>query len=139
MNGPRTVSAEVSVSLVAPGQPMPLIATLSYCDDDPYAVRAAFHVGLERPVEWIFSRELLAAGTGGREGIGDVRVWPGDDGRVLCIEVSSPAGQATFEAPAADVRSFLDRAYQLVPEGEEAGHADVDAGLASLLAGGGPW
>jgi Streptomyces sporulation and cell division protein, SsgA len=137
--GSRAVSAEVSILLVAPGQMVPLIASLSYSDDDPYAVRAAFHVGLDEPVGWIFARDLLAAGSEGREGIGDVRVWPCDDGRALRIAVSSPFGDATFEAPAADVAAFLARTWQLVPAGGEPGHVDVDAELGRLLAEGGPW
>jgi hypothetical protein len=107
---------------------------------DPYAVTIAFHVGLNEPVEWIFSRDLLAAGAKGSEGIGDVRVWPGDDDdghRVLNIELSSPFGQALFHAPAAEVTAFLARTYQLVPEGSEAGHVDIDAELFSFRAGGG--
>ena len=47
-----------------------------YSGKDPYAVRMAFHVGTDEPVEWIFARDLLAAGIESRQGEGDVQVWP---------------------------------------------------------------
>ncbi len=137
MSASRTVSAEIGIRLVAPGTMVPLIATLSYSDDDPYAVRVAFHAGHDEPVEWVFARDLLRAGTLGRAGAGDVQAWPCDGGRALRIRLSSPFGEAVFEASAADVTGFLDRAAALVPEGGEDGHVDIDAELASLRLGGG--
>src|SRR5215472_14342968 len=95
-----TASAELSFRLIVPQQTIvPLVASLHYSAEDPYAIRIAFHVGLDEPVEWIFARDLLAAGTQGRDGLGDVRVWPsaaadGTPAQVLNIELSSPFGQA---------------------------------------------
>jgi hypothetical protein len=134
------VTAQVAVLLAAPGQPgIPMVASLSYDAADPYAVRVAFHVGLDAAVEWIFARDILAGGAAGsRQGIGDVRVWPSGAGGTqasFCIGLSSPSGDAVFEAPAAEVGDFLRRAYQLVPEGSE--DVDVDAGLEDLLRTGG--
>jgi hypothetical protein len=51
----------------------------------------------------------------------------------LNIELSSPFGQALFEAPAKDVSDFLRRTYQIVPAGEETDYVDVEAELANLL------
>jgi hypothetical protein len=91
-----------------------------------YAVRIAFHVGLEEPVEWIFARDLLSRGVEGRQGIGDVQVRPspgpagGEPGSVLNIELISPYGQARFATPAREVTDFLRRAYQIVPDGRKA-------------------
>jgi sporulation and cell division protein SsgA len=140
MNSSSTVSAELRLRLVAPPQTMvPLTGSLFYSRHDPYAVRIAFHVGLEEPVEWIFARDLLSRGIQGRQGIGDVQVWPspgpaGDDpGSVLTIELTSPYGQARFETPAGQVTDFLRRAYQIVPDGEEGSHLDLDAELNDLL------
>jgi hypothetical protein len=116
----RTVSAELGLRLVVPQQTIvPLVASLYYSSDDPYAIRIAFHVGLDEPV--------------------DVRVWPsaeaegGAPGQVLNLELSSPFGQAHFEAPARDVADFLTRAYRLVPAGRETDHVNVDAELTELL------
>jgi hypothetical protein len=133
-----TVSAELGFRLVVPQQTIvPLVASLYYCSDDPYAIRIAFHVGLDEPVEWIFARDLLAAGTQAREGQGDVTVWPSDGtdgaGQVLNIELSSPFGQAHFEAAADEVADFLARTYEAVPAGNETSHVDVEAELTDLL------
>jgi hypothetical protein len=133
MNSSSTVSAEVGLRLVASPQTIvPLTGSLFYSRQDPYAVRIAFHVGLEEPVEWIFARDLLSRGIKGRQGIGDVQVRPspgpagGEPGSVLTIELTSPCGQARFETPAGEVTDFLRRAYQIVPDGQESGHIDID-------------
>jgi hypothetical protein len=140
MNTSSTVSAELGLQLVTPPHTVaPLAGSLFYSRHDPYAVRIAFHVGREEPVEWTFARDLLSRGIQGHRGIGDVQVWPspeaaGDDsGRVLTIELTSPYGQARFETPAGQVTDFLRRAYQIVPEGEESSHIDLDAELNDLL------
>jgi hypothetical protein len=140
MNSSSTVSAELGLRLVVPQQTIvPLVASLFYSKDDPYAIRIAFHVGLDEPVEWIFARDLLSMGIEGREGLGDVVVWPsagtegGTPNSVLNIELSSPFGQAHFEAPAREVSDFLKRTYAIVAAGEETTHVDVDAELDDLL------
>ncbi|MBV9382516.1 MAG: SsgA family sporulation/cell division regulator [Streptosporangiaceae bacterium] len=144
----RTVSAELGLRLVVPQQTIvPLVASLYYSGDDPYAIRIAFHVGLDEPVEWIFARELLASGITSRQGLGDVQVWPsaataaaggeaagaGAGQEVLNIELSSPFGQAHFEAPIPDISDFLRRTYEIVPAGKESDFVDVEAELSDLL------
>jgi hypothetical protein len=138
MNSSSTVSAELGFRLVVPQQTIvPLVASLYYSSDDPYAIRIAFHVGLDEPVEWIFARDLLAAGVHAREGQGDVTVWPSESasgvGQVLNIELSSPFGQAHFEAAVDEIADFLARTYQAVPAGSETSHVDVEAELTDLL------
>src|SRR6266496_1664587 len=76
-SGSTTISAELGLRLVVPQQTIvPLVASMYYSGTDPYAVRMAFHVGTDEPVEWIFARDLLAAGIESRQGEGDVQVWP---------------------------------------------------------------
>ena len=140
MNSSSTVSAEVGLRLVAAPQTIvSLTGRLFYSRQDPYAVRIAFDVGLEEPVEWIFARDLLSRGIQGREGIGDVQVRPspgsadGEPGSVLNIELISPDGQARFETSAQEVTDFLRRSYQIVPDGQESGHIDIEAELNDLL------
>jgi hypothetical protein len=135
-----TVSAELGLRLVVPQQTIvPLVASLYYSGSDPYAIRMAFHVGTDEPVEWIFARDLLAAGIEFRQGEGDVQVWPSEPdnadegGVVLNIELSSPFGQAHFEAPAEAMSAFLQRTYSIVPAGQESGFVDIDAELTALL------
>jgi len=149
-----TISAELGLRLVVPRQTIvPLVASLYYSGSDPYAVRMAFHVGTDEPVEWIFARDLLAAGIESRQGDGDVQVWPspasvaetGDldligtaepgetQGKVLNIELSSPFGRAHFEAPAEAMAAFLQRTYQIVAAGQESRYIDIETELNDLL------
>ncbi len=149
MDRTRTaVSAELSLGLVRPEHTIvPLMASLHYTRQDPYAVKMAFHVGTGEPVEWTLARELLAAALHSREGIGDVQVWPsaasgdpeaGGEGTasghgIVNIAMTSPFGHAQFEAPASAIAAFLRRTYQVVPEGQETDCIDWDAELAEIL------
>jgi hypothetical protein len=147
-----TISAEMGLRLVVPQQTIvPLVASLYYSGRDPYAVRMAFHVGTDDPVEWIFARDLLAAGINSRQGEGDVQVWPSEQscadtegldvigpadtegGAVLNIELSSPFGRAHFEAPSGAISAFLDRTYQIVPADQESDFIDIETELNDLL------
>ena len=149
-----TISAELGLKLVVPQQTIvPLVASMYYSGSDPYAVRMAFHVGTDEPVEWIFARDLLAAGTESRHGEGDVQVWPSPvsvtetggleligtadpgetGGKVLNIELSSPFGRAHFEAPAEAMAAFLQRTYQIVAAGQESRYIDIETELNDLL------
>jgi hypothetical protein len=146
-NSVVAVSAELRLGLIGPEHTIvPLMASLHYAGQDPYAIRIAFHVGTDEPVEWTLARDLLAAALHSREGIGDVQAWPsvapGDPAAaegtaagstILNIVMSSPFGQAQFEAPAEDVEAFLRRTYRIVPAGEESLHMDFDAELTELL------
>ncbi|MEZ0068413.1 hypothetical protein ABIA32_004438 [Streptacidiphilus sp. MAP12-20] len=130
------VQQELTVQLVlSPERGVPVPALLMYCADDPYAVHVTFHLGQDSPVTWVFSRELLVEGVFRACGNGDVRIWPTRVGgrALLCLALSSPAGDALLEAPAAPVASWLERTLRLVPPGTEASVLDVDAALADLL------
>lgn len=142
-NSRTAVSAELGLGLVGPEHTIvPLMASLSYSCQDPYAVKIAFHVGTDEPVEWTLARGLLAAALHSREGIGDVQAWPsaaageglaGIGQKVLNISMTSPFGHAEFEASAAAVEAFLARTYQVVPDGTESDYMDFDAELTELL------
>jgi Streptomyces sporulation and cell division protein, SsgA len=142
------ISAELGLGLVGPERTIvPLAAGLSYSSADPYAVRMAFDIGTDKPVEWILGRDLLAAGLHGSEGLGDVRAWPsaascdpdvvaiggGTGSAILNIAMSSPYGQAQFEVSAKAIEDFLQRTYQLVAIGQESPYLDFDAELTDLL------
>lgn len=131
-----TVSAELCLSLVVPEHgAVPLVASLDYCADDPYAIKMAFHVGADEPVEWIFGRELLSAGLQAPVGEGDVQVWPDDtdSADILNLALSSPFGEAHFEAQLVEVATFLQSTYGIVPAGAESDFIDVDDELDGLL------
>ena len=144
MNNSRVaVSAELSLGLVGPEHTIvPLMASLHYTCQDPYAVKMAFHVGTDEPVQWTLARDLLAAALHSHEGIGDVQAWPSaapgdpaaeDGAGILNLSMTSPYGHAQFEAPAAAVASFLQRTFRIVPAGQESLFIDFDAELAALL------
>ena len=142
------ISAELGLGLVGPERTIvPLTAGLSYSCADPYAIRMAFEVGTDEPVEWILARDLLAAGLKGSEGLGDVRAWPSAascdpdvvaigaaaGNAILNIAMSSPFGQAQFEVSARAIEDFLQRTYQLVATGQESSYLNFDAELTELL------
>ncbi len=156
-NSNSTVSAELGIQIFTSEQAIrPVPARLFYSREDPYAIRITFHTDLAQPVEWMFARELLATGTEGRKGLGDVTFWPSagsaagggaydggfgvggagvgvGGGGVLNIALSSPFGKAHFEASAREISDFLRRTYQIVPAGQESEHIDVEAELNDLL------
>jgi hypothetical protein len=139
MDSDITVSAELGFLLVIPRQvSVPVMASLFYTGNDPYAVRMAFHSATDEVVEWIFARDLLAAGLTQPAGAGDVRAWrsPSRDGSgapVLNIVLSSPFGKAHFEAPITEMAEFLRRTYDAIPAGREGDFFDIGAELDSLL------
>ena len=79
----------------------------------------------------------------GRSGYYATRLWAAPvadpDGEirgpltVLNIKLSSPFGEAHFEAPAEAIVNFLDRTYSIVRMGQESSVIDIDAELNDLL------
>jgi len=135
-NSRTAVSAEFGLGLVGPEHAIvPLMAGLHYASADPYAIRMAFFVGNDEPVEWIFARDLLTVGIVRRVGDGDVQVWPNsqDSERALNLSLSSPFGDALFEAPLTPMADFLHRTYEIVPAGREPEFVDLEAELENLL------
>ncbi|MFC0599270.1 SsgA family sporulation/cell division regulator [Streptomyces palmae] len=110
-------------------------ASLRYSRNDPFAVRVSFPpvASLDgSEVEWTFGRELLAGGLRGPAGHGDVHLWPyGPDRTVL--ELHAPEGMAMVQFDTSDLRRFLQRTYELVPQGCESRHLELDEDLAALL------
>src|SRR5262249_61690889 len=98
------------------------------------ASRMSFRVGMDGPVERLSARDLLGAGLQRPIGEGDVRVWPAPrDGQdVLNTSLSSPFGQAHFEAPLAALSEFLMRTFEVVPLGREADFIDIEGELRDL-------
>jgi hypothetical protein len=140
MRSRRTVTAVLGLQFVGPRQTMlPLVATLFYSCEDPYAVRVTFHADQQEPVEWILGRDLLSTGIKGREGIGDVTVWPsagvgtGTPGSVLNIKICSSSGRAHMLASVREISDFLGHTYEIVPAGAESRYIDTEAELIELL------
>ena len=134
----REVRQELTVSLVlGPERNVPVPALLIYRAEDPYAVHITFHLGQDTPVTWVFARDLLIEGVFRACGHGDVRVWPTrvEERSVMCLALSSPAGDALVEAPTGVFAAWLERCLRLVPAGREEDALDLDGALAALLAG----
>jgi hypothetical protein len=62
-------------------------------------------------------------------------VWPADDGGdgVLNIALSSPFGQAHFEAPLTATAVFVARTFGVIAAGREGDFIDLDGELDVLL------
>ncbi len=123
--------------VVAGEESLPVEASLRYLAADPYAVTAVFHADDEASVAWTFGRDLLAQGLDAPSGEGDVGIWPSTSrgAPVICLALSSPSGRALLEASRDDVRTFLAATYDLVPQGTESEHLDLEEALERLLAG----
>lgn len=138
----NVVTTDLLLGLVVPGEStLPVAARVSYDAADPYAVTVCFQLGqsADEDIVWTFARQLLTDGVSRPAGEGDVQVWPaagGVDGAArVCLRMSSPHGEASFEGAMVDVVSFLASTYVIVPTGEESSRLDVDAALARLLDG----
>ena len=110
--------------------------TFSYRHDDPFAITITF-LTHEGDLPWTFSRELLITGLSEPAGEGDVRVWPSldDIGRsIVVVELSSPDGHLVTRADALEMRRFVRRSINVVPEGEESNHLPIDEMIIQLLA-----
>lgn len=133
-----TVTSELRLRLLVSGDSsLTIPAVLRYDTSDPHAVHATFYTGENETVDWVFARELLAEGLRQPSGFGDVRVWPSrsQGSEVVCVSLSSPEGHALLEAPAEDLRVFLNRTYVTVPPGIEHQYLDLDSELVALLEG----
>lgn len=108
---------------------------LYYKDTDPYAVQVSFDVTPDKVVRWTFARELLAQGLTAPAGIGDVKITPIGPHRNRCfnIELESADGYARLEGPAASVKAWLAKTFEVVPAGRESESVDVDSFLDELL------
>ncbi|MER7044925.1 MULTISPECIES: spore wall synthesis regulator SsgD [Streptomyces] len=130
------IEQPVQARLVAPAPRMETVpATLRYDREDPFAVRIDFPAPatLEgADVSWAFGRELLAAGVDAPAGVGDVRVRPYGYGRTV-MEFHAEEGVAVVHVRTSEIRRFLERAQDVVPEGREHLFLGLDQDLTELL------
>ncbi|GGP77768.1 hypothetical protein GCM10010231_56070 [Streptomyces sindenensis] len=130
VDGAYELSAELPMLLhLEPRESLTLTSSLhtrlTYRVSDPYAVEACFRADDQSETVWIFARDLLREGLEGRNGLGDVSVWPdaakGARTRVF-VRLSSPEGSALLSAAYADMRAFLEAGSSLVAYGAEHSH-----------------
>lgn len=112
----------------------PVLSRWSYQADQPYSVTVAFQAGADKWVEWVFARELLMAGLNGPAGIGDVRFVPFEDQneKLLLLQVESDQGRASWFLDRGEAEEFVEMTRQVVPEGAEEEHFDIEALLAEI-------
>lgn len=101
----------------------PLKATLRWRRDAPLEVEATFHTAVGRSdVTWVIGRDHLARGIRTLTGEGDVRIQPvsgpGRAGQVLLR--LGPRPPALFALDRAELRSWLEETWAVVPAGTEA-------------------
>lgn len=132
---PAIITADITLNLVVGEQyGVPVPAHFYYSAHDPLSVAARFEAA-GNTVEWVFARDLLLEGTKAPAGEGDVMCWPAtiNGEQVVSISLRSPSGSALLEAPAAEIRAFLHRAYESVPVEQEVTHLDIDGLIHDLL------
>lgn len=109
--------------------------TWTYTSEQPFTVRAVFHVE-DADVTWVFARDLLLDGLMGDSGVGDVRIRPltGSPGQEhVAIELRSPSGQVILLAERDQLADFVRQTLTVVPAGHEDHHLDVDAWILEML------
>lgn len=136
---PTIVRESVDFELIVSGdKTVGIPALFDYAAHEPFSVRASFQTS-DGSVEWVISRDLLSQGIREPAGDGDVSVWVEGDGdaSVYCLQLTSPNGQALMEAPLHQVRSFLNRTFEVVPSGSETSWISIDNLIDQLLDDGG--
>lgn len=109
------------------GAATPVRTRWTYRASEPFAVTVSFCTERGRWVEWVFARDLLVTGLSEAAGIGDVRIRPdAEDEDVLILQIQSPTGDAVFELDRDQTEEFAEATLDLVPEGDEEAHFDVD-------------
>lgn len=117
----------------ARSQPRRVRSTWSYTSDQPFTVRAVFHVD-DADVTWVFARDLLIDGLMADSGEGDVRIRPLSGGRdQIAVDLRSPSGHVTLLADREPVVHFAQESLQLVPMGDETSHLDLDRWIVQML------
>jgi hypothetical protein len=98
--------------------PEPIVVTMTWSRDDPYAVGLRFPG--EPGVYWLVAREVLTAGLAGPAGLGDVAVFPDlfDPGYIELV-LSSPDGAVGLRVPLLKLVAFLNETWRHVLPGTE--------------------
>lgn len=131
-----SVSRTTTAALLGPDGAHEVALELRYDVSCPYAVTATFHLD-ERPVSWVFARDLLRVGVTEPVGSGDVHVRPfldDADHAAVLLELRSPHGVGLVSLPAREVLPFVVSTDEVVEPGTESRHLDIDAAVAAVLA-----
>ena len=109
---------------------------LSWRRDDPLAVHLSLDAHPNHPAlprgEWVVLRDFLRYGLEERTGDGAVQIQPDGDGRVV-LELHGDARPYRLHVPATVLCDFLDATDAIVPTGDAAEDAVIDALIDRLL------
>lgn len=127
----HTVTAHLSIPKF---MPVPLSAELHYDMADPYAIRLSLGAPMKRPVDWVFARELVSEGLHRQTGSGDVLVIPLHLGHLhfLRVVLRNLGGTAVVDISVPEVAAFLESTFEMVPEGAEFLHLNIDDTISEL-------
>jgi hypothetical protein len=124
------ISATFAMSFAGGDIEQAITATLEFNVSEPFAVTASFLLSDAPAVQWVIARELLREGVALPSGMGDVRIYPTEEG--LFIDLHSPGGRAVLQGPIEPVIEFVARIYKAVPESREHEFFSFDAELDRL-------
>ncbi|MFR9795670.1 SsgA family sporulation/cell division regulator [Streptomyces sp. MS06] len=133
---PRTHLTLTVVLFVSGAEALPLRARFAYDTADPLAIRMGFLDAPDEVRPWAFSRDLLYTGLRTRAGEHAVQVWPPcrcHSTTMVRIVLRGGGAAAVLYVPAAELKSWLEETFALVPVGEEGAHLRLDESLEELL------
>lgn len=131
----QPMTAELSARLLQPNNgSVAARIHLQYDSSDPYAVTMTIRVRDQKPIRWMFSRELLDDGLHQPSGMGDVRITPCPQAptALLHVKLRDDIGAADLEMRSTPVSEFLRLCYLQVPAGTEGMFVVVEDDVSAL-------
>ena len=118
----RPIATELSARLLQQGRrSVAARIQLQYRATDPYAVEMTIRLPDQKPMPWLFGRDLLDDGLRHESGVGDVRIAPCPQAptELLHVRLRDDIAAVDLEMRFAPVAEFLRQAYLQVPRGAE--------------------
>jgi Streptomyces sporulation and cell division protein, SsgA len=108
---------------------------LQYRSTDPYAVEMTIRLRNQKPITWLFGRDLLDDGLRQQSGVGDVRIAPCPQAPTALIHVTlrDDIGAVDLEMRFAPIAEFLWVTYLQVPQGSEGLFVRIEDDVSALV------
>ncbi len=131
------MSTEVVLEDGSAGRGRTTVLRLSWSRADPLAVSLTLTTEPDHPAlprgSWVVLRDFLRYGLDVPTGDGDVRLRPDSDGEAVVLQLARGHRPCEVSVPCGRLREFLDATEAVVPTGEEASEAAIDALIDRLL------